>query len=79
MTAQQIQTIRERFAGKDMALARKPRGNVITGTAAGNLDITYDAATKTYRIVDFIHGTLLHEGAAKTTKAYIAAQYIVVA
>ena len=77
MTNQEIQTIRERFAGYDMTKARKENGILITGTHAGNLALDYDASTKTYTVANINTGELLHQGNAKTTKQVVAAQYIV--
>ena len=77
MNSQEIQTIRERFAGYDMAKARKQNGIIITGTQVGNLSLDFDATAKTYRIANINTGALLHEGNAKTTKLFVAAQYIV--
>jgi hypothetical protein len=78
ITAQEIQALRERCAGYDMTKARKSKGGIaITQTALGNLDVTYNPATKEYTVSNFNTGELYVQGGAKVAKAFIAAQYVV--
>lgn len=74
----EIQSIRNRFAGYDMTKARKSKGGIaITQTALGNLDVTYNPATKEYTVSNFNTGELYMCGKASEAKAFIASQYVV--
>ncbi len=74
MTAE-IQSIRNRFAGYDMTKARKEGEIIIAQTKVGNLFVSYDASTKTYRAASAI-GTPV-EGKANIVKPFIASQYVI--
>lgn len=83
MTQEQITTIRTNAANTDMAKARKSGGIVITGTRIGNLDLSYDAIKKEYKLVDFNTAPgkapcVWAIGAAKRVRPVLAESYIVV-
>ena len=71
----EIKAALERFAGSDMNKARKDGEIIIAQTKVGNLFVSYDASTKTYRAASAI-GTLV-EGKANIVKPFIASQYVI--
>ncbi len=75
MLTAEIKTALERFAGSDMNKARKEGEIIIAQTKSGNLFVSFDTSTKTYK-VSSSKGTLI-EGKANIVKPFIVSQYVV--
>lgn len=78
ITRKQLHEIREKSANYDMRIARQEGSVIITGTVGGNLELTYDHASKCYSVKKFNGGEVIFvQITAGRMRSYLAGQYVI--